>query len=66
LLHLQGSAGSDGSLTETSCYGADYKDDGAPSIAVLFDGVGHYDLLLPSADEDGTQPAVHRWTKSKL
>ena len=33
---------------------------------MLFDGVGHYDLLLPSADEAGTQPAVPRWTKSKL
>ena len=25
---------------------------------MLFDGVGHYDLLLPSADAAGTEPVV--------
>jgi len=66
LCYVQGSSDSEGDITETSTYGAEHREEGAPSIHVLFDGVGHYDLLLPSADAAGTEPVVSQWTKSKL
>lgn len=52
-------------LTETSTYGSDYLAEGEHPVSVLYDGVGHYDLLVDS-NPTGTQVTVPLRPLSKL
>lgn len=59
LWHSSASSVAQGSsdLTETSTYGADFREEGEHPVSVLFNGVGHYDLLV-DADSTGTKPQM--------
>lgn len=67
VLRLDASTAAQGSsdLKETATYGADFGEEGEPPVSVLFDGGGHYDLLV-DADPTGTKPAMPLRPLSKL
>lgn len=44
-------------LKETSSYVPDFREEGERPVSVLFNGIGHYDLLV-DADSTGTKLEV--------
>ena len=47
----------DGGLQETSAYGTDYNQ---PPVHLLFNKLGHYDLLVPAASSNAAPSEMKR------